>query len=292
MASIELRMSFPSLAELERELGQNLKHGRAFLSEVADAGVLSDCVLVLVHPDSGAELKLPAQIVMVSGDGPMRGTGIEVRPFNASVHAQLEDFVDSPPPSAAAFDEPVLDAALPVADDAVPEEDLEQHADPQAPTDEELAAEAEHDLEAGQSMPPDAHFESKQDKLRHLTAAEQLKVARKGELSERLVVERLYGKQVWEALLHNPRLTVPEVARIARKGTVPKPLLDQIVDNSAWIKTPQVRRALLGNPKVSPDAIQKLLRITPKHELKLIDKGTAYAMPVREAARKLLKQMG
>ena len=90
--------------------------------------------------------------------------------------------------------------------------------------------------------------------------------------------------------MHNPRLTPPEVARIARKGTVPKPLLDVIIDNVSWIKTPQVRRALLGNPKVGNDAILKLLRITPKHELKLIEKGTAYTMPVREAARKLLKQ--
>ena len=70
----------------------------------------------------------------------------------------------------------------------------------------------------------------------------------------------------------------------------PKPLLDIVVDNSAWTKTPQVRRALLSNPKIGTEAIGKLLRATPRHELKLIEKGTAYAMPVREAARKLLKQ--
>jgi hypothetical protein len=34
----------------------------------------------------------------------------------------------------------------------------------------------------------------------------------------------------------------------------------------------------------------KLLRATPKHELKLIEKGTAYGPSVRESARKLLKQ--
>ena len=36
-------------------------------------------------------------------------------------------------------------------------------------------------------------------------------------------LERLYGKQVWESLLHNAKVTVPEVARIARKGTIPRP---------------------------------------------------------------------
>ncbi len=307
MTSVELRMSFPSMAALERELEQNLKHGRAFLSEVADAGVLSDCMLVIVHPESGAELRLPAQIVMVSNDGPMRGTGIEVRPFNASVHEQLEEFVRTPPPPAAVCveetpqTEPIAasgtEAAAEIDTSAILEAMTASAADdaefdPPTQSDEDLEAEIARDLSDGKSLPPDVQIESKQDKLRHLTAAEQLKVARKGELSDRLVVERLYGKQVWEALLHNPRLTVPEVARIARKGTVPRPLLDVIIENNSWVKTPQVRRALLSNPKVSADAIQKLLRVTPKHELKLIDKGTAYAMPVREAARKLLKQMG
>jgi hypothetical protein len=117
-----------------------------------------------------------------------------------------------------------------------------------------------------------------------------VKVARRGELADRLAVERLYGKQVWEALLHNPRLTIPEVAKIARKGTVPRPLLDIILDNGAWTKADAVRRALLSNPKIGVDSVLKLLRITPKHELKLIEKGTAYGATVREAARKLLRQ--
>jgi hypothetical protein len=45
----------------------------------------------------------------------------------------------------------------------------------------------------------------------------------------------------------------------------------------------------LTNPKVGADAVMKLLRITSKHELKLIEKGTAYGVTVREAARKLLR---
>jgi hypothetical protein len=132
--------------------------------------------------------------------------------------------------------------------------------------------------------------ETRQERLRHLSAAEQVKVARRGELADRLAVERMYGKQVWEALLHNPRLTIPEVAKIARKGTVPKPVLDIILDNAGWIKADAVRRALLSNPKIGADSVMKLLRITSKHELKTIEKGSAYGAIVRDAARKLLRQ--
>jgi len=103
------------------------------------------------------------------------------------------------------------------------------------------------------------------------------------------VGERLFGKNVWEALLHNPRLTIPEVARIARKGTVPRPLLELIADNAAWAKTGPVRRALLTNRRLSSEAVMKVLRLTPKNELKLAEKQTAYPAHVREAARKLLR---
>jgi hypothetical protein len=297
MAAIELRVTFADRATLQREIEQNLKHGRAFLSQVAQAPVLSDCVIVLVHPEHGAELRVPAQIVMVSADGPMQGTGVELRPFNPTVQGELAAFADTPTPSAAVELPPVFDEPLNLPPEDEPPDsppadgEADGLVDPEGiDAEAETDAELERQLADGTSIPPGVQLESKQDKLRHLSAAEQLKVARKGELADRLVVERLYGKHVWDALLHNPRITVPEVARIARKGTVPKPLLDVILDNVSWIKTPQVRRALLGNPKVSSDAIQKLLRLTPKHELKLIEKGTAYAPPVREAARKLLKQ--
>lgn len=268
----ELRMLSADLAALQREVAQNLSVGRAFLPEAADVPVLSDCVLVLVHPVHATELRLAAQVVMVSAEGAMKGTGLEMRPWGADQLAQVEAFVRAMPPSAAGEE---------AAADAEDGSDGEEPLDP----------EHTQALADGESMPPDAQLDSKQDKLRHLSVNEQLKLARTGELTDRLVVERMYGKQVWDALLHNPRLTIPEVARIARKGTVPKPLLEVILDNGAWIKTPQVRRALLGNPKCGTEAIGKLLRITPKHELKLIEKSTAYSMPVREAARKLVKQL-
>ncbi len=320
MASPELRMAFVDLPALEREIASNLKHGRAFLSEAADAQVLSDCWLVLVHPLHAAELRLPAQVVMVSASGPMTGTGIELRPFGPAVIEQLEAFVHAPADALTSASMQAADggnggggggesteasvSALEQAEtplEALPQSEAETAR--QAQTDEapwpeatdafeddaQLDAQLEQELQ-GKSTPPGQQLQSRQDKLRKLAPAEQLKLARTGELADRVTIERLYGKQVWEALLHNPRMSIPEVARIARKGTVPKPLLEVILDNGAWVKSPQVKRALLSNPKLSADAIGKLLRTTPKHELKLIEKGSAYAMPVREAARKLLKQ--
>ncbi len=128
-----------------------------------------------------------------------------------------------------------------------------------------------------------------QERLRGLTPAQQRKVAATGEQSDRVVLERMYGKHVWEALLRNPKLTKPEVARMARMGTLPKPLLERIANHRMWLQSPQVRRALLSNHRLGAEQVLTVLRATPKHELKLMPKQLSYPMRVRDQAAKLLK---
>lgn len=126
------------------------------------------------------------------------------------------------------------------------------------------------------------------ESLRNLAYSEQLRIAREGDQGERVALERIYGKGVWEMLLQNPRITVVEVARIACKGALSRPALEAIVSNSAWLANAQVRRGLLTNPRIGRAQIGKVLRAMPKHELKLAPKQSIYGSAVREAARKLL----
>ncbi len=128
-----------------------------------------------------------------------------------------------------------------------------------------------------------------QERIRGLSAAEKQKVARTGDQRERVVLERMYGKNVWEGLLRNPKLTPPEVGRIARMGSLPVPLLELIVNNRAWLSAPQVRRALLSNPRLKKDMVSTILRATPKAELKLMPTQMAYPQAVRQAAKRLIR---
>jgi len=344
-----LRLAPADCRALAQEFDSNLKYGRAF-TEASDAvDVLTDCILVVVHPDSASEIKLPAQAVMVTP----AGIGIELRPFDDTIRERLREFVSgqspanslepaeaapavvpdpSTPPAVRgepdaqpAVSEPdavqadqdpaggnpegALDACMPseqanadadgreldphaAAAVAADESDAtadEQSSDEQAAAcDEQAPAEQSDDEAEGSDPNARQAARPRHEQLRNLNSREQHKLARKGELNDRVILERLYGKNVWEPLLHNPRLTVPEVARIARKGTVPRPLLELIVDNNSWIQAPIVRRALLSNPRVAHESIMKLLRITTKHELKTIVKTSTYSSQVREAAKKLL----
>ena len=152
-------------------------------------------------------------------------------------------------------------------------------------------------LAARAPAPPDDREEqegasaaSVQARLRGLPVVEQLRVAREGSLTERVVLERLYGKSVWEALLRNTRLTVPEVIRLARMGTMPRPLLELLVGNPAWLQVPQIRRALLANPRLSQDMVHKVLGLLPRDELLLVPQITAYPPAVRMAAKALARR--
>lgn len=127
-----------------------------------------------------------------------------------------------------------------------------------------------------------------QERLRGLPVVEQLRVAREGSIEERIVLERLYGKTVWETLLRNSRITAPEVARMAKMGTMPRPLLEIIVGNPAWLQVPQVRRALLSNPRLSQDMVQRVLSLLPREELKHVPQNAAYPPAVRAAAKAMV----
>ncbi|HUJ63631.1 MAG TPA: hypothetical protein VLX92_34260 [Kofleriaceae bacterium] len=230
-----------------------------------------DCDLVV----RGArdEVVVPARVVWVDGE---RGAGLqlecdaEVKQRLAAMQAMPAITVDELPD---AVDEP-----------EPPIELIDPFETPAEPA--EAAAPAE---------PAESEVERKfalnvQQRLRGLTLHQQLKVARHGEMAERIVLERLYGKNVWEALLHNPRLTGPEVARIARMGTLPRILLELIVGNGTWLQIPEIRRALLANPRMGTDQILRVLRLLPKPELKLAAGATAYPYAVRDAAKRMLRE--
>lgn len=127
-----------------------------------------------------------------------------------------------------------------------------------------------------------------QARVRNLRGNQRRELALNGDLTERTALERAFGKDVWEALLDNPRLSVGEVVRLARMGSMPQPLIEKILLNNAWVKVPQIRRALFTNRRLDSSMINRLLRFTPPAELRLMPNNTAYPLAVRQAANRLM----
>jgi hypothetical protein len=265
--SFELR--FAAAADFERHWRDHLSRGGAWLRAVQltpDAA----CELVLIGP-GGARAVVAARAVFVDGSG----TGLAIEQFGPPLRAQLEALRVVAPDAGAGPAAPSPAEATEAAGSsaAIAGDDAGDAGDDDNDEDDE---------------PRDPIARNVHERLRNLPLTEQIRFAREGEAHERVVLERMYGKTVWEPLLRNPRVTHPEIARIARMGALPRPLIEIIVANTAWLKIPEVRRSLLSNPRLSADQILRVLRLLPKQELKLAPLQTTYPVAVREAARRLL----
>lgn len=269
-------LRFEDRAALRDEYEQNLAHGRALVRGASGLQLFSPCTLVLELADSTTQLALACEVVMViepnaSADdsdlAPRRGgLALQFVDRSAAALARVHEFVLA----ACAEGAEHADGAEPAVD-----HDAEDAADPGE----------DRDLAADQR----AIVQARAAKLRNLTPAQRMQVARGSVQEERVLLERLYGSAVWELLLRNPKITLPEVARMARKGTMPRPLLDMIAENEQWVRHSLVRRALLANPRLGPDAINRVLRTLPPRELKLVPQQTAYPQSVRQAATRLMR---
>ncbi len=363
---LEIFLRHGDLAALERDVAEQLGRGRAFVPGACDGAERDACILVVVHPDTGLELRLPAEIVLVRDDG----LGLSLDGGSAAVAATLRDFLEanaaatsSPscttePPCPVAHDRAPLEELGPVADDRASLEELgpvahdrasleelgpvahdrasleelglvahdrasleelgpvvhdrapleelgpvplagdaraEDRALTSAPESPRMAAAEPDDVESptdagarGSADDEPARPELLHERLRGLNAQEQHRLARGGTLPERVQLERMYGPAVWEALLQNGRITTPEVARIAKKGTLPRPLIELIGASAAWVAAPEVQRALLSNPRASATVITKVLRAMSRSDLQKVPQQTAYPQSVRLAAKKIL----
>ena len=279
----------------------NLRKLRVFvLGASADgAEARAPCELAVAHPDSGLEVRLSGHVVYVKPDEPGMGVGLELDPFPFD---ELLAFIET---GGAAPDEliPVEDDApgpdelIPVGegDELVPvgEEDELIPVDDEASSlgephaSGEVGADDEHDEHDGTPR-GEAAARNVQERIRRLSLSEQQRTARTGNLNERIALERAFGPAVWEALLSNGRITVPEVARIAKKGTLPKPLVEAIATNGTWVGTPEVQRALLSNPRSSAVVVGRVLRALSRTELARVPQQTAYPLAVRQAAKRMM----
>lgn len=235
MTRATLKIEFDDGEALEREFETNLTNGGAFCTAAGEVCEAQECDVVLVHPERGDDLTLPARVVSILPTGSEFAAGLAFEGFGPQMRDRIKEFI---------FEKP----------------------DRSAPR-----------------TPKTIH-----EKMRGLSIVEQHRIAREGEVNERVVLERIYGKIVWKEILENPRVTMPEVARIARMGALPLPLLDLIVNNRSWLSGSQVRRALLSNPRLSREQATRVLAVLPRHELKLLPRQSAYPAQIRELARKLL----
>lgn len=247
-----LELAYPTVEAFVADHGAVLAKGRAFIPGASAIPDREECEIALAVPGVTTSFVVRGEAVW---SGP-NGVGFALQ-LDAATKQDLAAFAASMAELAAA-DAP---AEAEEASDAAPESDS-----PRA--------------------------KNLHERIRALTNQQREDVARRGSLPERIALERAFGASVWEGLLQNPQLSVAEVARIAKNGTIPKPLVSAIVANGAWLASAEVQRALLSNPRCSGGQLDRVLMSMKRIDLQRLTQVCPYRAEVRAAATKMVKARG
>lgn len=142
---------------------------------------------------------------------------------------------------------------------------------------------------------PEAEDEEKEekpgnvwDRIRGLSQMEKLLLAVKADRSERALLLQDNDPRVLLSILRNPRITVEEVARLAKSSFLNYQIADVIVKTGQWMASLDVRAGLVNNAKTPPAFALKILPTLPVPELRNIARGGT-SMALKQAALKLLQ---
>ncbi|HEX2120940.1 MAG TPA: hypothetical protein VHL59_04790 [Thermoanaerobaculia bacterium] len=126
------------------------------------------------------------------------------------------------------------------------------------------------------------------DRMRALSQMEKILLAVKADRSERALLLQDNDPRVLLSLLRNPRLTVDEVARLARSSFLTYQIADVIMKASQWMSSLDVRLGLIHNPKTPPAFALRILPTLPDADVRAIARaGTNMAL--KQAALRRLQ---
>jgi hypothetical protein len=184
-------------------------------------------------------------------------------------------------------------AALPdglaLAVDGNPDEQLARLLARPAVAEDELplASVDEETVEGAAEETPEKRQNS-WDRIRALSQMEKILLAVKADRTERALLLQDNDPRVLLSLLRNPRLTIDEVARLARSSFLTYQIAEVLMKTSQWMGNLDVRVGLIHNPKTPPAFGLRILPTLPDSEIRTIARGGTN-MALKQAALRRLQ---
>jgi hypothetical protein len=120
--------------------------------------------------------------------------------------------------------------------------------------------------------------------LRNLTPPQKQLLAPKADRVTRALLLQDSDPMVTLALLKNPRLSIDEVIRVAKSGSLGFQAAELILKTSQWAANLDVRLALIHNPKTPLPIALRILPTLPDSDVRFIARGNATSMALKQAA--------
>jgi hypothetical protein len=117
------------------------------------------------------------------------------------------------------------------------------------------------------------------DRVRELSQIEKILLAAKADRTERALLLQDNDPRVLLSVLRNPRLTVDEVARLAKSSFLTYQIADVIMKAGQWMASLDVRLGLIHNAKTPQAFALRILPTLPESDVRAIARaGTSMAL--------------
>jgi hypothetical protein len=140
---------------------------------------------------------------------------------------------------------------------------------------------------AEKAEPSEKQTQTGWDRVRSLSQMEKILLAVKADRSERSVLLQDNDPRVLLSILRNPRLTIEEVARIAKSAYLTYQVAEVILKAAQWMANLDVRLALIHNPKTPQAFSLRILPTLPESEVRAIARAGTNTALKQAALRRL-----
>jgi len=128
-------------------------------------------------------------------------------------------------------------------------------------------------------------------RIRELDPVSKQRLAMKADRTERRILCHDPSPPVLLALLSNPRLEADDVLTIVKSTHATAGILDRVATDRRWMASPEIRTAVVRNPKTPTPLAVRLLDTLPITELRDMAKMGSIREDVRRAAFRIYERM-
>ncbi len=122
-----------------------------------------------------------------------------------------------------------------------------------------------------------------------LKVADKIKMALTGDKEWRTIMMKESNKLVQAAVMKNPRISDGEVLMVAKTKTSSDDLIRMILLNKDWVKSYEVKKALLVHPKTPPPKALRFITYLSMKDIKELAKSRQISSIIANAIRKELQ---
>jgi hypothetical protein len=123
--------------------------------------------------------------------------------------------------------------------------------------------------------------------ITQMSVAQKVRLAIVGNQAARKVLIRDARRVVAVAVLRSPRLTDKEIAAFAKNKALPDFVIGAIANRRDWVKSLDVKRGLVQNPKCPPQFALRFLPALNERDLRMLSNNKEVPTYIMQAAKRL-----